>query len=123
MTLAAGNLVYLAANDGLMSDPPLFGVVDLIGGTDPNNIRINWENGMQQFYGTISAGARIVEIAIDSDQSFIGEIALVSFSGKQIGAQIVRTFYKDPDGANERSALLRIPGNGLWIVAPFTNLE
>lgn len=122
MALAAGNIVYLAAGGGLRSDPPLFGIVDFVAGTTPDVIRVNWENGVQGTFAAESTSG-LVEIANDSDQSLINRTVLASFSGTTVMAHIMRMFFANPDTTNTRSALLRIPSNGLWIVSALSDLR
>jgi hypothetical protein len=122
VALAAGNLVYLAAGAGLLDAEPLFGVVDFVGGTSPDVVRVNWENGAQNtFSSEVTSG--LVEIANDPDQSPVGDIARVSFSGSLMSGQIMRTFFSDPDGANIRSAVLRSPNGNFWMIATFADME
>lgn len=66
MALAAGNKVFLSLYglpSGLMSDPPLLGVVDKIDGSAPDLVRICWENGATQFFQStneVTVGLSIV---------------------------------------------------------------
>jgi hypothetical protein len=52
MALAVGNRVYLDVSSGFLGDPPLFGVVDRIGGTAPDVVRVCWENGATQYFAS-----------------------------------------------------------------------
>lgn len=72
--LAAGDRVYSTVNGGIMSQPPLFGVVDLIDGTGDDLVRVCWENGATQYFDTIvdTACALQVFTADSSEASWIG---------------------------------------------------
>lgn len=52
MALVVGDLVYMAVNGGRQTDPPLFGVVDVVNGEPPDIVRVNWENGAQQTFAS-----------------------------------------------------------------------
>lgn len=111
MTLAAGNFVYLEVNNGLMTDPPLFGVVDFVNGSDEDVVRVCWENGAQTTFSTTNQSLnKLVIIGNDSSQGqVIGNNIMVPGVGPtRIPGIVCRSFFKEPSTINERSALVLI---------------
>lgn len=114
MALAVGDLVYLDAGDDLQQDSPLFGTVDIINGDAPDQYRINWENGIQEFFSA-TATAKLVEIAVDpSADQFVGRWVLSPMAG---GSQVMRSFLA-VDSGNARTFLIRTQ-QGYYFVGRF----
>ncbi len=120
MALAVGDRVYLSVNGGLLSDPPLFGRVDVIGGSAPDVIRVNWENGVNQSFDTASP-ARLVEVATDPNElEYLG--ADVNGITNELSGRVVQTWIEDPNGSATRTALILTPF-GLWVILEVANIQ
>lgn len=114
MALAVGDRVYLNVNGGLRSDPPLFGRVDVINGNAPDVLRINWENGANQIFSSTTPSF-LEEFSADPNEgALLG--SRVAGLGAALGI-VVRSWMRDPDGANERTLMFVTP-DGLYGILP-----
>jgi hypothetical protein len=132
MALAAGNIVYSTAATfgGFMEEPPLFGIVDFVGAGNPDDTAVNWENGLQQTFST-TAALFLVEIGFDvGANDLIGRL----FEADTVPlGRIIKSFFLDPDGSNERAVLGKVfplnkyvkrstDSQPLYVIFPFDDI-
>lgn len=124
MALAQGDEVYLNVDGGLLSDPPLFGVISTIAGVgDP--IVVNWRNsGTQGFASADEATNKLVKVATDPGAAdLVGRKKRFTL-GVVLDGHVLRSFLV---GAVQ-TALLRVdktPGGGppLWAIVAASSLS
>lgn len=120
MALAVGTQVYLDVDGGVMSDAPLFGVVDIINGDPPDVVRALWENGATQYFSTTDQSLnRLVDYENDANQADLLNRTAAIFRTSGV---IKRSFFVDPGGANVRTVLLVTP-DGRYIIASLASVR